>query len=119
MDSAPVKFRASDAARVADDAARSTFYQFMKLADAARARIRRTVHEDPTTTWLVYTIPKILPGGALPRGGMPSAVNHVIHALREDGYIAEYLGDAHIFVSWVHAARSAYRVPQVVNAVDS
>lgn len=114
MDQGPVKFNATMAAGVADEAARSTFYQFMKLADAARARIRRTVHEDPTTTWLIYTIPKILPGGALPRGGMPSAVNHVIYALREDGYVAEYLGDTHIFVSWNHKARRAYRVPNVV-----
>ena len=91
-------FTASDATK-----ANGMYYQrehqsHNKHLNACKVRLKRFIMEHPEQTFLVYQVPMVVVGAALREA--KSVLNHMIHALRNDGFTAEYLGSNLIFISW-------------------
>ena len=65
---------------------------------ACKGRLQRFIRDHPEQTFLVYQVPMVVVGSALREA--KSVINHMIHALRADGFDAAYLGSNLIFISW-------------------
>lgn len=105
-------FNAQNASHSGLEAAKKTYFTYVKFATACKVRLERFVKENPSKTSMVYAVPLVLPGAALfdPK----QAINHVIHVLKKDGFGAEYIGENLIFIHWSIKALPQYQVHDYV-----
>ena len=66
---------------------------------------------------MIYAVPLVISGGAL--YSARDAINHVIHALKSDGFNVAYLGENLIYISWEVQEPKKYKVRDYVAAATS
>ena len=93
-----IRFTASDATRANGLYHQREHQSHNKHLNACKVRLKRFIQEHPEQTFLVYQVPMVVVGSALREA--KSVLNHMIHSLRNDGFVVEYLGSNLLFISW-------------------
>lgn len=112
-----MEFNANQASRAGEAAAQRRYYNYSQFASACKSRLKRFVKENPTQTHMIYAVPLVVPGAALfdPK----TAINHVIHKLKEDNFNAQYVGENLVYISWKIKKNKSYEVKDYVGCAVS
>lgn len=100
-----LRFSAMDATRAHAQHMAKEEQGYKRHLHACKLRLKRFIRDHPTQTHLVYQVPMVVVGYALRDAKL--VLNHIIHQLRKDGFVAHYLGSNIIFISWEPAAPRA------------